>query len=540
MALHGSIEIPTMQGTISIEFRAGSSIVFVGANGTGKTRLGVLLENSLPKKGIEAHRIAAHRSLTLNPHVVPPSLETANNRLFYGTDDGNVNLKYEFRYNRKPETGLLNDFDHVLSALYAENNDISVKFRQNARSAPSAGIDAPLAKIDIVQNIWEKVLPHRQIIVIGSGLKTKTLEGDQYSASDMSDGERVTFYLIAQALLAKPNSVLIFDEPELHINRSILAKLWDEIESERSDCCFLYITHDVEFGGSRRAATKYALRNYRKVPIEAWDIELVPQDGEMPEDLVVAIVGSRRPVLFVEGDRSSLDSSLYSRIYDDFTVIPVGPCEQVVQAVAAFSARPQLHMIGCAGLVDADGRTDEEAARLASKGVYRLPVSEVENLLLLPHVFLALAAAIKFPEADAQAKLSALRSIILARAAEHIDAVCLRYTKRRVDAKLKKLGLPDTNINELDAALRQAAVTIDPIAIFNNAKAKFETAINSRDYDKVLLHYDNKGLLAEAAKQLGYQSRSLEAFVVRLIRSEDGSEFRSALTRYLPTVTPRR
>lgn len=539
MALHGSIAIPTMQGTIPIEFRAGSSVVFVGANGTGKTRLGVLLETNLPEKGIEVHRIAAHRSLTLNPQVIPPSLETANNRLFYGTDDGNPKHKHEFRYKRKPETVLLNDFDHVLSALYAENNDISIKFRQEARSAPSYSIIAPPARIDIVQNIWEKVLPHRQIVALGSSLKTKTLEGDQYSASDMSDGERVTFYLIAQALLAKPNSLLIFDEPELHINRSILAKLWDEIESERSDCCFLYITHDVEFGVSRRAATKYALRSYRKVPTEAWDIELVPQEGEMPEDVVVAIVGSRRPVLFVEGDRFSLDSSLYSRIYDRFTVIPVGPCEKVVQAVATFSTRPQLHRVRCAGLVDADGRTDEEAAHLASKGVYRLPVSEVENLLLLPHVFLALAAAIKFPEADAQAKLSALRSIVFARATEDIDAVCLRYTKRQVDAKIKKLVLPDTDIIELDAALRRAVETVEAIAIFNDAKAKFETAINSQDYDRVLLYYDNKGLLAEAAKQLGFQARQFEAFVVRLIRSEDRSGFRSALTSYLPEVTPR-
>ncbi|MEP0944835.1 MAG: AAA family ATPase [Rhizobiaceae bacterium] len=69
---------------------------------------------------------------------------------------------------------------------------------------------------------------------MSGNVKTKTLEGQEYSAADMSDGERVVFYLIAQALLEKPDSLLIFDEPELHINRSILAKLWDEIEGARA------------------------------------------------------------------------------------------------------------------------------------------------------------------------------------------------------------------------------------------------------------------------------------------------------------------
>lgn len=108
----------------------------------------------------------------------------------------------------------------------------------------------------------------------------------------MSDGERVIFYLIAQSLLAKPDTLLIFDEPELHINKAILAKLWDEIESARSDCGFLYITHDIEFAASRHAATKYALRSFRKLPSEGWDIELVPDDKQLPDDVLATIIGS--------------------------------------------------------------------------------------------------------------------------------------------------------------------------------------------------------------------------------------------------------
>lgn len=539
MPLSSSIEVPTLDGAISIDVGAGSSVVLIGANGAGKTRLGVLLDAKLSAKGIEVHRIAAHRSLTLNPAVTPPSLEIATKRLFYGYDNGDFQHKVGHRYHNKPETALLSDFDHVLAALYAENTDVSIKYRQDALAAPGMTINPPAAKIDKLKKIWENILPHRSLVPLGNNLKTRDGGGNEYSASDMSDGERVIFYLIGQALLAKPDTLLIFDEPELHINRSILAKLWDEIESARTDCCFLYITHDVEFASSRHAATKYALRAYQKLPKEAWDIELIPQESEMPDDVVATIVGSRRPVLFVEGDGGSLDSSLYRRVYELFTVVPVGSCEQVIHTVAAFAARPQLHRVGCAGLIDADGRTDEEAAYLADRGVYRLPVSEVENLLLLPRVFLALAAALKFSSLEAQERLSALRSFVLSQAIQQIDAICLRYTKRRVDAEMKKIGLSGVDIASMEAAFRQASARVNPKEIFESAKATLAAAISSQEYEIVLLYFDNKGLLADAAKKLGLQQKSLEEFVGRALRSDETLELHTALKSYLPAITPR-
>jgi len=354
----------------------------------------------------------------------------------------------------------------------------------------------------------------------------------------MSDGERVIFYLIGQSLLAQTDTVLIFDEPELHINKSILSKLWDEIESARPDCSFLYITHDIDFAASRHAATKYALRTYRKLPQDTWDIELIPCENELPGDIVATIVGSRRPVLLVEGDGGSLDSALYRRIYDTFTVIPVGSCEQVIHTVVAFAARSELHRIGCAGLVDADGRTDEEAIFLKTKGIYRLPVSEVENLLLLPHVFLALAKSLKFSADEAQAKLATIRAFVFTQVGQQIDSVCLRYTKRRVDAEMKKIGLSGSNIADLDSAFREAAGSVNPIAMFNEAKINLTHAIDSQDYEKVLLLYDNKGLLSEVARQLGFSQKTLEELIGRTLRSDADSTLHSALKDYLPVVVP--
>ncbi|MGY6550455.1 MAG: AAA family ATPase [Erythrobacter sp.] len=98
---------------------------------------------------------------------------------------------------------------------------------------------------------------------------------DQDSASEMSDGERAIFYLIGQTLLADESTLLIIDEPELHVHRSIMSKLWDELEAARADCAFVFITHDLEFAASR-VAEKYVIRDY--APASGWTIEAVPED----------------------------------------------------------------------------------------------------------------------------------------------------------------------------------------------------------------------------------------------------------------------
>ena len=100
-------------------------------------------------------------------------------------------------------------------------------------------------------------------------MSSTSIESADYSASEISDGERAVFYILGQVLSANEGSILIFDEPELHIHKSIISNLWDEIEKLRPDCSFLMITHDIEFAATR-VAKKYVIRNYYSAP--AWDI----------------------------------------------------------------------------------------------------------------------------------------------------------------------------------------------------------------------------------------------------------------------------
>ena len=102
--------------------------------------------------------------------------------------------------------------------------------------------------------IWERLLPHRKLQISGNNIEVSG-QGSyaHYAASEMSDGERAIFYMIGQTLAASEGSLLIFDEPELHVHRSIMSKLWDELEAARQDCAFVFITHDLEFSAARVA-----------------------------------------------------------------------------------------------------------------------------------------------------------------------------------------------------------------------------------------------------------------------------------------------
>lgn len=77
----------------------------------------------------------------------------------------------------------------------------------------------------------------------------------------MSDGERVIFYLIGQCLAAPENGIIVIDEPELHLHKSIQIPLWSEIEKLRNDCLFVYLTHDVDFASAKENSKKYGLNH---------------------------------------------------------------------------------------------------------------------------------------------------------------------------------------------------------------------------------------------------------------------------------------
>jgi hypothetical protein len=356
----------------------------------------------------------------------------------------------------------------------------------------------------------------------------------RYPGSELSDGERAIFYFVGQSLMAPDNAAIIVDEPESHIHRAILRPLWDAIERARPDCGFVYITHDLDFAVSRSASAKYFIRGYQHLPAQ-WDIHELPEDTGLPDDVVAELVGSRKPILFVEGQRGSLDLTIYGSHYVNFTLVPIGSCDNVIHSVASYKNSALLHRLVVRGLVDADDRDSSELQYLQAQDIYSLPVAEIENLLSLPNIFLALAEALMCTNPGRL--LQNITDEIMKQANANIDLVCTRLTIRQIDRKLKLIDFEAKDPQTLQATFQEKLSVVEPLAIFSSFKTKLQNYINARDLVRVMQLYDNKGTLSLVAQALGLKNqRILVEKLERLLGQEGSEKLRDEFKKTLPAI----
>lgn len=525
-----AFSVPTISGEQTFELDSGTSLYFVGAKGGGKTRLAVHIEEQL---GERAHRISAHRALILNSDVAKIGEGTALRGLRYGHQDPSASLHYRegHRWHGRAAVSLLDDFNFLVQALFAEQANTALMTHKNVRA--QNGVPAVETKFEKLSKIWDRILPHRHLEVSGDDIQVSAGSGATYPAGEMSDGERAAFYMIGQTLTATDGSLIIFDEPELHLHRAILSRLWDEIEAVRPDCAMVIISHDLEFVAARHGR-KFVLMDYAP---PNWSIEAVPEESGFSEDVATVILGSRKPILFVEGAESSLDKAIFRACYPDWTVVPRGSCEEVIHAVVTMRANAQLTRVTCAGIVDADAYTPDETAYLADQGIAVLPVSEIENLFLLPDVLDAIAKIEGHQGASLEALRNQLMAELFANANEerHKSACVLRYARRRIDRTLKKIDLSEAaDVATLAINYTECVTALDVATLAQTAEDAINVAIRDQDAAALLRWYDNKGLLSIACRAKGTTRDKFEQWVVRALRNDTAPELSAVLLRHVP------
>lgn len=525
-----NVNIPRKDNSnLELTLETGKTTIIIGANGSGKTRLAVFLEEQLGEK---AHRIAAHRALILKSDLEKITEEKAKNALMYGLDSGHIENRAGWRWDGNANIALLNDFGKLLQYLFAEQNNISVKYYQNCLN--NNPVEIKKSKLYKLKELWEILLPHKILHITGDNIfvSTVTESTSKYLASEMSDGERAVFYILGQVLSANEGSILIFDEPELHIHKSIISNLWDEIEKLRPDCSFLMITHDIEFAATR-VAKKYVIRNYYPAP--AWDISEIP-DSELDEQMITLILGSRKPILFVEGEKTSLDMETYRLCYPEWTVIPKGACKDVIQAVSSLRKlnedMPILN-IKCAGIVDRDTRDSSQIQELEEQGIKVLPCSEIENIFSLSsvaHKVLEIEgfAGDELINKKEQFKASLLDYIKKELSDDKLEEFVVKRIHRRIDNFLKKIDLSDVqNSNKMKDKLISELSNLTNSKInewISEMRNEIQACINNEDIDGLLCVYENKGLLAKTASILAGTSKSnFKDWLMRQMRSTNNS-----------------
>ena len=63
--------------------------------------------------------------------------------------------------------------------------------------------------------------------------------------AQMSDGERSATIIAANVITAESESVLLIDEPERHLHRSVIEPFLSALFTFRKDCIFVIATHEI-------------------------------------------------------------------------------------------------------------------------------------------------------------------------------------------------------------------------------------------------------------------------------------------------------
>lgn len=499
-------------------------LVVIGANGAGKSRFGAWLDMQDIKTH---HRVSAHRSLTFPDRVQPTDLAEAERKLYYGNikDELPAHYRQHSRWSNNPATALLNDFDPLVTVMVSESFLVSDTYRVSMQSTAEYQVP-PVTRLDQVKSIWEAVLPARELVITGSRFETRNRQSAEiYHAREMSDGERGIFYLIGEALSVPRNGVFIIDEPELHLHRAIQSRLWDAIEASRPDCTFIYITHDLGFAASRRDATKVWLREYSG---GKWDWEVVPESDDLPEALLLEVMGSRRPILFVEGDKSSLDYFIYGRLFPRHTVMPCGSCSDVIHSTMSFNAKEALHHQTCLGIIDNDGRVQEDIDALIGKGIYTIPVALIENIFLVEPL---LELAMTKLGHDISTGFVNIKHRVFEAVTRNRERIVSNLVRQEIETKLRTIGGSRDGLMQLAATYRSALDGIDPSALYTAWDRVIGRVIDEEDYAGALRYYKIKGLPAEAGHVLGTGYPEL---IMRWLRSGVAEEVVTAMRDSIP------
>ena len=376
-----NLSIPRISGEpLQVRLRAGDRLFVVGPNGSGKSALIQHLVSG--NQGSNVRRISAHRqtwlasgSLNLTPLARKQFEEQSTSR------EKRNDSRWIDSYPHERQSAVLFDL------IAKENSRARSITRLVDSNEPKKATKLAAESVSAFTQINELLFLGTLSTSLENSNDEEILAKHQgssasYSIAQMSDGERNAAIIGATVLTIEAGTVLLIDEPERHLHRSIIVPFLGALFARREDCIFIISTHELALPAANPAAWVLISRSceWENNTAKAWNIETLEPDSELPEELRLAILGSRRKVLFIEGAGTSLDLPIYHALFPDISVVARGSSADVQRAVEGIRGSNSLHDVEAYGLIDRDGRGPEEVDELFKSGVFALDVHSVESI----------------------------------------------------------------------------------------------------------------------------------------------------------------
>lgn len=478
-------------------------LIIIGANGAGKTRFAASLAASL---GDRAFRVSALSALY--DRECEDSSVGSIDYLYHQAAAGSSLIRSDVR----------GAFERLCAMLI---NDMALELLAERLE----GCEPRTSALQQIINDWETIFPDNKILLKAGRLLVDTGDGTSaYSTSRLSAGEKAVLYHLGAAAVAPRGAAIFVDSPEMFLHQSTIKPLWDRIERLRHDCTFIYITHDISFAANNTGGDILWVKNC-DTDAGTWTYELMQAAEGLPEDVYLAILGERKPVLFIEGDaRHSYDARLYPMIFPDYTVKPLGSCDRVIESTRTFNALKAFHNLDARGIVDRDRRDKPEVDYLRTRNIMVPDVAEIENIFMIENVVRAVAA---YNGRDPKVAFDKVRRNLLSLFRANIERQALEHTRhylkiqvqRRIDGKFDGIEALENHTTELLQSL-------NPRHKYDELLERFNGFLKAGDYRSVLRVFNFKSMISETrvASITGAGNddrRSYIEFVLDLIRRGD-------------------
>lgn len=469
-----------------------NNVVAVGANGSGKTSLADNLRGNLNNNGLV---ISAQRVLYIPELDKIPMPETSERRW------SEMNRKSRTFKNIEDFLEIKEEFGFVMENLIAKH----CKYAIDRLDEKSVSKRLP-SELETTLAIWNSIFDHRKLQLI-QGIKLMVFQqDDSYEPIKLSEGEKSALYLISQVVQAPKKGFIIIDEPEMYLHKTIISKIWDNLEQERKDCTFIYLTHDLDFAESRHAAAKVWLKSF--VYPNVWEINSIPKN-EIPEKLMLELLGSRKNILFCEGKKGSIDENIYRTLLPNFTIIPVEGCLNVINFTKAYNKIPHLNTKAY-GLIDSDHHTQKRLDGLKHHSIFNINLAEVENLFLDENL-LTLVAKRLYKDRVEQIKEDVIKEL-----EKEKELQASRYITSKINNIFNDSHVEKANsVEQVQQNLANFNSKID-INLWHSERIDYiQTIIQEKNYAGAIAIFNNKGLLGIVERNFGI--RGYTDFVIKFI-----------------------
>jgi len=226
-------------------------------------------------------------------------------------------------------------------------------------------------------------------------LKVRLPTGDVFPFQDLSSGEKEVFFVLSFFLRNNvSDSIIIIDEPELHLHPELARKLLHSMRTIKPQNQVWCATHSAELiDEAGRERTFYLRASSDRKHAECIAATEEGSEIQALRDLFgyAGYVGISRKVVFSEGRESSADRRTFANVLPglsrEIKIIPVGSCENLYRLNRAILSLLESDFARCEFFLirDRDYLSEDSIAKYRAKAPGRLFVLSryhIENFLL--------------------------------------------------------------------------------------------------------------------------------------------------------------